>query len=191
VNSPGIYWAKVTFGTTCVIIDTVQVLAADKFEVNLPGDTTLCVGDTLRLDAKLEAIGVRYVWQDSSLNSFYVVTKPGKYKVSVTLSGCTVSDSIEVKFQTPLTLNLGKDTLLCPAAALTLDASLPGATAYIWQDNTTLAKFIADKSGLFSVAVKMGACVIKDTISINYQPVIDLQFGRDTTVCADVTIGAP
>ena len=188
VNSPGIYWVKVTFGTTCVIIDTVQVLAADKFEVNLPGDTTLCVGDTLRLDAKLEAIGVRYVWQDSSLNSFYVVTKPGKYKVSVTLSGCTVSDSIEVKFQTPLTLNLGKDTLLCPAAALTLDATLPGATAYIWQDNTTLAKFIADKSGLFSVAVKVGACVIKDTISINYQPVIDLQFGRDTTVCADVTL---
>jgi len=188
VNSPGIYWAKVTYGTTCVIIDTVQVLAADKFEVNLPGDTTLCVGDTLRLDAKLEAIGVRYVWQDSSLNSFYVVTKPGKYKVSVTLSGCTVSDSIEVKFQTPLKLNLGKDTLLCPAATLTLDASLPGATTYLWQDNTNLSKFIADKSGLFSVAVKVGVCMIKDTISINYQPVIDLQFGRDTTVCADVTL---
>ena len=188
VNSPGIYWAKVTFGTTCVITDTVRVLAADKFEVNLPGDTTLCVGDTLRLDAKLEAIGVRYVWQDSSLNSFYVVTKPGKYKVSVTLSGCTVSDSIEVKFQTPLKLNLGKDTLLCPAATLTLDASLPGATAYTWQNNTTLAKFIADKSGLFFVAVKVGVCVIKDTISIDYKPVIDLQFGRDTTVCADVTL---
>ena len=30
--------------------------------------------------------------------------------------------------------------------------------------------------------------MIKDTISINYQPVIDLQFGRDTTVCADVTL---
>ncbi|MFZ4376728.1 MAG: gliding motility-associated C-terminal domain-containing protein [Saprospiraceae bacterium] len=188
VNAPGTYWAKVTFGTTCVITDTVRVLAADKFEVNLPGDTTLCVGDTLRLDAKLEAIGVRYVWQDSSLNSFYVVTKPGKYKVSVTLSGCTVSDSIEVKFQTPLRLNLGKDTLLCPAATLTLDASLPGATAYTWQNNTTLSKFIADKSGLFFVAVKVGVCLIKDTISIDYQPVIDLQFGRDTTVCADVTL---
>ncbi|MFN6071261.1 MAG: hypothetical protein ACK489_03225, partial [Bacteroidota bacterium] len=187
VNSPGIYWAKVTYGTTCVIIDTVQVLAADKFEVNLPSDTTLCVGDTLRLDAKLEAIGVRYVWQDSSLNSFYVVTKPGKYKVSVTLSGCTVSDSIEVKFQTPFKLNLGKDTLLCSDATLTLDASIPGATAYKWQDNTNLSKFIADKTGLFFVAVKVDACVIKDSISIDYHPVIDLQFGRDTTVCADVT----
>lgn len=188
VNAPGIYWAKVTFGTTCVITDTVQVFAADKFEVNLPADTTLCVGDTLRLDAKLEAIGVRYVWQDSSLNSFYVVTKPGKYKVSVTLSGCTVSDSIEVKFQTPLTLNLGKDSLLCPEATLTLDASLPGATAYSWQDNTTLDKLIVNKTGLFFVTVNVGACVIKDSISIDYQPAIDLQFGTDTTVCADVTL---
>ncbi|MFN9381433.1 MAG: hypothetical protein ACK6BQ_15945, partial [Bacteroidota bacterium] len=54
VNSPGIYWAKVTYGTTCGIIDTDQVLAADKFEVNLPSDTTRCVCDTLRLDAKVE-----------------------------------------------------------------------------------------------------------------------------------------
>ena len=188
VDSPGSYWAEVTFGTSCVIRDTVQVLAAEKFEVNLPKDTTLCVGDTLKLDAKIEAIGVRYVWQDSSLNSSYFVSKPGKYKVSVTLSGCTISDSIEVKFQTPLKLNLGKDTLLCPDATLKLNASLPGAISYLWQNNTTTDVFTVDKSGSYSVAVKVGACTVKDTILVDYQVPINLQFGKDTTVCADVTV---
>lgn len=188
VNSPGSYWAEVTFGTSCVIRDTVQVLAADKFEVNLPNDTTLCVGDTLKLDAKIDAIGVRYVWQDSSLNSFYFVTKPGKYKVSVTLSGCTVVDSIEVKFQTPLKLNLGKDTLLCPDVTLKLNALLPGALSYLWQNNSTLDVFTVDKAGSYSVAVKVGVCFIKDTISVDYQVPIDLQFGKDTTVCANVVV---
>ena len=188
VNSPGSYWAEVTFGTSCVIRDTVQVLAADKFEINLPNDTTLCVGDTLKLDAKIDAIGVRYVWQDSSLNSFYLVTKPGKYKVSVTLSGCTVVDSIEVKFQTPLKLNLGKDTLLCPDANLKLNALLPGALSYLWQNNSALDVFTVDKAGSYSVAVKVGVCFIKDTISVDYQVPIDLQFGKDTTVCANVVV---
>lgn len=188
VNSPGSYWAEVTFGTSCVIRDTVQVLAAEKFEIKLPNDTTLCVGDTLKLDAKIDAIGVRYVWQDSSLNSYYFVSKPGKYKVSVTLSGCTISDSLEVKFQTPVKLNLGKDTLLCPDATLKLNASLPGAISYLWQNNTSADIFTVDRSGSYSVAVKVGACTIKDTISVDYQVPIDLQFGKDTTVCADVTV---
>lgn len=188
VNAPGIYWAEVTFGTSCVIRDTVQVLAADKFEVNLPNDTTICLGDTLRLDVKLAAIGVRYVWQDSSLNSFYIVTKPGKYKVSVTLSGCTISDSMIVSLQTPISLNLGKDTLLCPEATLTLNASLPGAKAYLWQDNSTQDRLVVSKPGLYNVSVKVGVCNIKDTIKIDYQLPIDLQFGKDTTVCADVVV---
>jgi gliding motility-associated-like protein len=188
VNTPGIYWAEVTFGTSCVIRDTVQVLAADKFEVNLPKDTTLCVGDTLLLDVNLAAIGVRYVWQDSSLNSYYVVTKPGKYKVSVTLSGCTISDSLMVSFQTPIPLNLGKDTLLCPEATLLLNASLPGAMSYLWQDNSILDRLLVDKPGLYFASVKVGACAMRDTIKIDYQVPIDLQFGKDTTVCADVAV---
>lgn len=188
VNQPGAYWAEVTFGSTCVLRDTIQVLAPEKFEVRLPNDTTLCAGDSLKLDARIEAVGVRYLWQDSSLNSFYLVTKPGKYKVSVTLSGCTVSDSIEIKFQTPPILNLGKDTTLCPDATLKLNASLPGASSYLWQNNSNLAAFTVDKSGTYSASVIVGACTVRDTISIAYQGPIDLQFGKDTTVCADVVV---
>jgi gliding motility-associated-like protein len=51
--------------------------------INLGNDTTLCVGQTLLLDATSPNAG-SYLWQDNSSNSTYTVTQQGTYFVKVT-----------------------------------------------------------------------------------------------------------
>src|SRR5690606_16570298 len=92
---------------------------------NLGNDTTLCLGDTLILNAYQP--GASYEWQDSiNTDSVYVVTRPGTYWVSVS-NGCgTLGDSIVVNFDSPLSLSLPNDTTLCPGETLTLSVNASG-----------------------------------------------------------------
>ena len=188
VNTPGSYWAEITFGNACKIRDTVQVLASQAFSVDLPPDTTLCTGDSLILRLPSNIIGVRSIWQDSTESLNYVVKRAGKYKVTATLSGCSVSDSIVVSFQSPPGIDLGRDTLLCAGATLILDAKVQGANNWQWSTGTTGQTLTVNTPGTYSVQVRSGFCTVRDTLMVSYRPVIRLDFGRDTTVCADVVL---
>ncbi len=65
--------------------------------IHLGRDTTLCEGDTLRLDAT--TANATYIWQDSSTLPYFMVTKDGIYHVSVTANCFNGSDTIQVAYK--------------------------------------------------------------------------------------------
>ena len=94
VTSPGTYYVEV-FKNGCSDIDTTVVSFFNVQDLDLGNDTTICLGDTLVLDATLA--GTSYKWQDNSTGSTFKVFAAGKYSVTRTDSnGCKARDTINV-----------------------------------------------------------------------------------------------
>jgi gliding motility-associated-like protein len=186
-DQPGVFWAEVTFTNNCVIRDSVEVLEPDSFAPDLPGDTLLCEGEQLLLEPSRELVGLTFEWQDGSEEPTFLVEEEGSYKVTLTLNGCTASDSLNVNFQTAPTIDIGAPQTLCFGESLTLDAGT-GADSYTWQDNTTGPTYEVTQAGTYRVSVVQQACTVEDSVVIDYFDPIPLDLGPDTTVCADEVV---
>lgn len=188
VTQPGVYWVELRYTDNCVLRDSIAVLEPADFMADLPADTTLCEGDTLLLSAGIELLGMKYLWQDSSTRSEFIVRQPGKYSLRLELSGCFASDSLEVRYVAAPQVDLGPDQTLCPGQQATLDASLPVATAYRWQDGSSNPAFVVGQPGTYSVEVFSGRCPGRDTVVVAYEPALNLRLGSDTTICENATL---
>lgn len=183
-NQSGTYSVNVT--TSCgVINDEVNVTVLDLPQVNLGSDTTLCVGQTMSLDATTP--GATYLWQDNSTNSTFFVDQPGTYSVEVTTGSCVGTDQIVVDFITSPSIELGNDTLICSGQSVILDASISGAT-YNWQDNSVLSTYTVTQSGLYEVEVTTSCGVLMDNIQIDVIPLPVVDLGPDTAFCEGGTL---
>lgn len=183
VNQAGTYHVAVTYDDGCILRDTVRVLPAADFTPNLSSDTTLCADQDLVLDAELNLVGATYRWQDGSTAASIPVTQAGKYKVTIELSGCTASDSTQVRIISPTGINLGQDTSICDGQFLLLDASKAGGTTYLWSDSTSGPTLRVTTAGLVWVEVNDGQCTARDSINISVLPALGLNLGRDTVFC--------
>ncbi len=187
-SDPGTYWVKVAFGNECSLTDTVEVLAATNFSVDLGPDTTLCEGERLLLDATVAAAGLRYEWQDNSPDPEFLVTAPGRYSVVLTLGECIETDTINVAFTELPDLDLGPDRTLCAGDILTLDLSNANAERYSWQDGSTAPTLTVSNGGTYWVDAANGRCIVRDSVVISYLSAQSVDLGADTTLCAGETL---
>ncbi|MDX1351270.1 MAG: gliding motility-associated C-terminal domain-containing protein, partial [Putridiphycobacter sp.] len=175
----------VALGTanTPLFLNPVGSLATPLFG----SDTTLCIGESLLLDAS--GFAGDYLWQDGSTDTVYTVTQPGLYFVSITNNCEVFNDSIQVSYAPAPTVNLGNDTLLCQGDVLVLDASnIPGASSFIWQDSSMSSTFTVSQSGIYSVYVDVNGCQGYDEIVVDYS-VLYLDLGPpDSVICENTVI---
>ncbi len=79
-------------------------------------------------------------------------------------------------------LDLGPDTALCGGSYI-LDATVPGATATLWNDGVTTAQRTVTSPGTYSVQVSGGDCAFTDTVLVGLVPLPYLELGADRTLC--------
>lgn len=165
VTKPGIYWLEATARDyPCTFRDSIEIKSFPVPQVNLGNDTTICSGKTLLL--KAGNAGSTFKWNDGSVKSTLLVTKPGNYKVTVTNTfGCTASDSIQVHYLTPPAINLGNDTTICSGTEFVLNGKLPGVS-YKWQDGSTGSTFKVTRAGTYWVDATIDICTARDSIVI-------------------------
>ncbi|MBL7775177.1 MAG: gliding motility-associated C-terminal domain-containing protein, partial [Saprospiraceae bacterium] len=191
VNAAGQYQVPVV--TSCAVLrDTIQVsFGPAPAPFSLGNDTLLCPGDTLLLQVATAGAGI--FWQDGSSSPNYPVTGPGLYSVTVTAgNGCPArSDTIRVDYHPATTglPNLGPDTLLCPGDSLLLDATTPGATAYLWQGGSTQPVVAAKMPGWYAVQVSTACATLSDSVQIRAEKVPEpFSLGSDTLLCPGATL---
>ncbi len=180
VTMPGTYYVQVT--DSCgTVTDTIEVNYNPLPNINLGGDTLLCIGGSLILNAA--TTGATYLWQDNSTASFFNITQQGTYWVHVTDSCGTVSDTINVSYTAPPIVDLGEDTTLCEGETLTLDVTTPFAT-YLWHDNSTNATYTVSTAGSYMVHIT-DTCgsTSTDVITITFNPLPFVKLGNDTIIC--------
>nr|MDQ3017352.1 gliding motility-associated C-terminal domain-containing protein [Bacteroidota bacterium] len=192
-SSSGTYYVDVT--NSCgADSDTIIVdLDAGIPLVQLGGDTMLCDGNSLLLISDA-AQGTTITWQDGSEQSQFLVTGSGLYSLTVSNHCGEDNDTIDVAFiATPVDVDLGRDTVLCPGETLLLTA--PVTTDNIeWQDGTANSAYLIDAAGFYSLTIKNFCGTTADEIAVvidDHFPVFpgENQFDLCTgeTIMLDVT----
>lgn len=163
VTRPGKY--SVTVVTSCKqIIDSISVDYALDFD--LGADTTLCNGQTLTLSVP-SASAAAYRWQDGSARNSYTVRQAGQYSIRVMQATCVVSDTIQVRYVRPPTLELGPDQELCGAQTFTIKPIVTEGK-FIWQDQFTDKERTVNTSGVFRASVQNDCATVTDSVAISY-----------------------
>jgi gliding motility-associated-like protein len=179
VNKTGEYWVEVTLGT-CVVRDTIRVTYSEVSAISLGEDRVECEGDELDFDITFP--GATYLWNDNSTQPNYTIRNTGLYWVRVSKDGCVKRDTLNVVFSPTPVVDFGNDTLICSTDSLILDATFPNSS-YIWQNGSRSPKFLALKTGTYSVKASVGRCFASDTINVTYIKAPKLNFGEDQTLC--------
>ena len=148
INQAGQYSLSVT-QAGCTARDAVLITYKQGPAVFLGNDTSLCVGNTVLLNASYP--NGTYLWQDGSILSQYLVSLPGNYNVVVGFNGCTASDTITVKYISKPFFDLGRDTTICAGQTLLLRPALNTPVSYNWQDNSHSSSFTVTQPGLYSL----------------------------------------
>lgn len=172
----------------CDYSDTINVSTKSLSSVNLPGDTLLCVGDSLKLN--FNTVGnTEYRWNSTVYSNPLITLKnAGKYVLSMTDLPdrvCVLKDSFELNFQTPMPLSLGKDTLLCQGDQINVNATYSGVVqSSRWQDGQSgLSRQNNPANILHWLEVFDGICYIRDSVNVNYYPVVTVDLGPDRVLC--------
>ncbi|MEM7035980.1 MAG: gliding motility-associated C-terminal domain-containing protein, partial [Bacteroidota bacterium] len=181
VDSAGTYTVLVGDTAACGDWDQVMVQLDALPAVDLGPDSTVCMGDSLLLDAGNP--GASYFWNTGALNPTIWVNTPGTYAVTVTDgNNCQNADTFLLAAQAPLMVSLGPDTSICPGDSLILNAGNTGQ-AFLWNNGAT-SQSLTVPAGTWSVEVGDTAnCGGWDEIVVGQlvAPVVDL--GADTVLC--------
>jgi gliding motility-associated-like protein len=150
VASSGRYSVHVLNFSRCDAWDTIAVNIVP--EIRNPVDTTICFN---------QPYFAQGAWRNVS----------GVYRDTLPAStGCDsiVETSLQVKPKP--TLNLGRDTSICPGMQIILDATVSGAQSYIWQDGSRSPVYTVSQPGIYWVHLLYDECMYGDTITISNCP---------------------
>jgi hypothetical protein len=130
------------------------------------------------------------LWDDNSTEQSRSNLSGGVYNLTVTdANGCTQTADITLTAPEPLTIDLGKDLILCKNITAELNASLTNnkGVKYRWYKNEqpldqTSAIITVQEQGIYSVEVTtIDGCIVKDTINIST---------RDYEIAADFAVAS-
>lgn len=181
----GLIEVELTVQNACgSILDTVELTTLPGPVLDLGDDQKLCQGSIIvQAGAFPDAA---YLWSDGSRNSQITIQQPGEYwlRIEDTLSGCTVSDTIDILSATAnLNPDLGPDTSICNGAILPLKLNNNYAEIR-WQDGSTDPGFTVFRAGTYWVDV-LDDCGEKgsDTIVVSFTKPDDIGLPEKIFFC--------
>ena len=189
IAQPGTYWVRVNIGE-CVASDTINVALRPLPSFTLGNDTLICPNQAITLSPSPNAPNVGYLWNTGGTSSSVNVNQPGSYWLQITENGygCTFRDTINIQLRSLPNYTLGNDTSLCDKNSLTLDASLNGATGYLWSTGATTSTINVAQSDIYWADVTKDQCVYRDSINVIFKVLPTVKLGNDTTICEGQTL---
>ena len=189
-----LYLGPTPSGQFCFyFVDDVSLYDCDNFKRKefLGPDTILCSSQPLKLNAHQPESNVKYLWQNGSTADTLMAQPAGIYWAEVNINGCPPSrDTIVIQRQTPPTVNLGQDTIICLGKGFQIH-NTPNVTdtanRYQWNTGDTIPSIFVDTVGKYILSIKNKGCVASDTINVFQYPLKKFDLGKDTTACYAVS----
>jgi PKD repeat protein len=188
---------NVTIGTTDLTnLLSINTLCETKSSIaQLPGDTTLCYGNTITLDAGNKT-GTR-LWSTGDTSRTITVSTPGKYWLQIAQSYCSTSDTINIRFVSrPIPVAaVSPAQTICKRDAVLLTINGDSIVNSIWylpakdQNGNPLTKkgfnILAKDSGTYQVQYfNAGGCWNKASVHVSFYPALATA-GPDVLLCAN------
>ena len=193
VKTPGIYFVHANNVCGSKYADTIKITGAVIPYLNIGGDTTLCINDTIKLMAP--PVFKTYNWQPQSMvvgqgATVYSIPKKSQQFIlnATTVDGCKTADSLFVNIIAPRAVNLGDDVSFCDYDSITLNAG-NGYLSYQWNTGETSPSVTVKTNGLFTVsAMDVNKCFARDTIMINVLQHPSFNLGADMSLCVGTSL---
>jgi gliding motility-associated-like protein len=152
-------------------IFTITVYHQEPIEINIGNDTVICKLDSLLLDAD-HPNAASYQWQDGYTGATYTFyrNEEGQYWVIARNQCSEARDAIDISYYKDLKqVNLGKDRIFCPddVIYIELNVTTPGASSYVWQDNSNLPTYLIEQPGTYSVTVSNICMSVSNTVEVS------------------------
>ncbi|TDO23630.1 gliding motility-associated C-terminal domain-containing protein [Sediminibacterium goheungense] len=181
--------------TSCgILYDSIHIDASVN-NLNLGNDTTLCPGQTIRLNAG--NFFDTYSWQNGSSDSFFIANRPGKYWVAITNGACnlTSTDTIiiaegkiyQFPTRTQIEICLGQSADLIAESGFKTYQWTPGYYTSNQSRQIITVNPVLDTFYTVVVTDEQG-CSGKDTFTIKVKPYPDFSFPADTLLCDNATL---
>ncbi|MCC7502611.1 MAG: gliding motility-associated C-terminal domain-containing protein [Flavobacteriales bacterium] len=182
----GQYTAEITDPMGCVTVKNYFLTFNPLPAVNLGPDLSLCGATNQVLNAN--SPGNAVLWSGGQTTQQISVTQSAIYSVLVTSpQGCQNGDAINVTFN-PMPVDVLQDITTCSSTPVTLNAGNAGST-YMWNAGTTTQSISPTQSGTYSVMVTNAqGCSGTFNAVVTFMPLITVDLGNDTTLCAGQTI---
>jgi gliding motility-associated-like protein len=161
----------------------ISVTDASTGALQLGADTSVCAGQTVKLDAG--ANFQEYLWQDGSTDPTLIISSSGTYHVQAQdACGNLVRDTIKIGMLKLPDVNLDKTNEICSGQTRMLDAG--NHASYSWQNGSNASTFMVNAVGTYHVTVSdHNGCVNSDTVVISQLLTAPAKFLKsDTTVCS-------
>ena len=192
VNPKHLYTDTGTFTVTLIarsaldsVIDTTtkQIFVYPRQTLDLGPDTLLCTPQELILDIQQDFS--TYLWGDSSTADTLLVSDDDT--ITVTLFGVcdTLQDTIVVRFDDPVQMDLGPDTTFCTGLSYLIEGNVQQDAALLW--NTGEAdtdELLVISSGTYRLTAENGCGIFEDSVTVTVLPIPAL----DTNLLPEDTI---
>lgn len=163
----------------------------DTFLVQLGDDISLCVGDEYTITASVDINKkYSYLWSNGETTSSITVNTSDKYSVQVSDNVNTVSDNINVQFNTLPIVDLGDDIILKEGDSIVLlSEETCDLCSYKWSTDATTASITVDKEGDYSLSVvDRNTCTNSDEVNVKIGARFLLDLGPDREVCGELLL---
>ena len=182
----GIYPDTLTssFGCDSIVMRNLIVSNIRIPRVSLGDDRSLCQGDSLVLK-NIHLTNARKQWHDGSTLDSLVVHGPGEYWL-MEKNGCGEARDtiiININQESPLKIDLGKDTSICMGDSIVLINNGPSTRDKLWQNGSNADTLVVKNAGEFWLMEQNNCDEFYDTIQITLKPIPQVELGNDTTLC--------
>lgn len=181
----------IVFASGCFKDTLVKIRTHTNLD-RLPEDSVVCTGQQLAFNL---APYSNVEWDPGShLGATFHTSVPGKYYVTVSDSGCTWKDTIQVADRRQV-FNHGSDTVSCSMDSLRLEIK-PEYQNYRWFNGSDKKAVWVNSNGRYWVEGRWGSCLNRDSVRVRF---VDLEnavvpdsvyFCEGTTVSVSSSIQA-
>jgi hypothetical protein len=193
------YAVTVSNASGCSAIDSVKVTVLDLLQANAGADTTICSGESVRLEA---SDGTAWQWSPSvGLNCTDCrtpiaspLTTTTYHLVVTNAGGCSARDSVTVRVKPLPDVDAGADIALCPGESTALRAT--GGTAYQWSPAdglscTDCAEPVASPKATtryYVSATTAEGCSAIDSVTVTIIDATSVDAGKPQAICTGESI---
>lgn len=164
----------ISFRSSCIYEDSIDVLVIDEVKVDLGEDQTICEGEDVKLFNKTSnTVNVNYEWTTQENQQEITVNSIGTYGLTLTTAqGCSGYDEIELIDIGFPESELGQDTVVCFNAIGKLDLYPGEAKLVVWRipgrGVDTTVNLLIRTSGSYVVDLINGEnCITTDEIVVD------------------------
>jgi hypothetical protein len=209
ISQSGIYTISLTLNQ-CTADDTASVTVKPLPNTVALSNRPVCEKDKINLTAENAGIGATYFWNgpngfNSTLQNPVVdsvkINNAGIYTLTITLNGCTQTDTVLVDVKLLPQFNITTNSPVCEAdtirlSTLSVGGGLSGAS-YAWSgpnnftantQNIAISNANNLQSGIYELTVTQNGCSKTDTASIKVKPKPLAQILSNSPICEGDTL---